>query len=126
MLQGRSGRWRAQVRARLALIPIRDTYRRRRSGHYGLAQQEVSRPAASGRYDRQAKRPGIGGGADSGARDELVFGRDVALELGHHLGSEEPHAVLGDLIRHATVAEDAIERLGSGALLDVEHLLVAL
>src|SRR5207244_1815431 len=76
--------------------------------------------------DRQAERPWLGGGADSGARDQLVFGGDVALELGHHLGGEEPQAALGDLVRHATVAEDAVERLGARALLDVEDLLVAL
>src|SRR5438132_779425 len=81
---------------------------------------------ASGRHDPQAERPRGGGGTDSGARDQLVPGGDVALELRHHLAGEEPQARLGEIVGHAAVAEDAVERLGAGALLDVEHLLVAL
>src|SRR6266404_3075633 len=41
-------------------------------------------------------------------------------------GRHDPQARLGEIVGHAAVAEDAVERLGAGALLDVEHLLVAL
>src|SRR5438093_918127 len=81
---------------------------------------------ASGRHDPQAERPRGGGGTDSGARDQLVPGGDVALQLRHHLAGEEPQARLGEIVGHAAVAEDAVERLGAGALLAVEHLPVAL
>src|SRR2546422_5043902 len=51
---------------------------------------------ASGRHDPQAERPRGGGGTDSGARDQLVLGGDVALQLRHHLAGEQPQARLGE------------------------------
>src|SRR5437773_2489770 len=94
-------------------------------GRQHRAPRAPSLPA-SGRHDPQAERPRGGSGTDAGARDQLVLGGDVALQLRHHLAGEEPQARLGEIVGHAAVAEDAVERLGAGALLDVEHLLVAL
>src|SRR5947207_13589725 len=75
--------------------------------------------------NRQPECAAIGTLPDTGARDQLVLDRYAALELRHHLGGEEPQARLGDVVWHAAVAEDRRVRLGTGAALDVEDLLVA-
>ena len=54
----------------------------------------------------------------AGARDQLVRDRDAALQLRHHFGREETKARFGEIVRHRSEAEDAVERLGAGLLLD--------
>src|SRR3989475_12722189 len=60
---------------------------------------------ASGRHDPQAERPRGGGGADSGARDQLVPGGEVALELPAHPAGEEPPPRLGESVGAGTRAD---------------------